>query len=89
MLTEDVLDRHVDDEGNLHTTKLLTKTNSMPKWGERLYKGPKFVAIVEESVVDPKAQTFTTYTRNISMSRFMVRMVVNYFIGSSPKLIDS
>ena len=73
VLTEDVLERYVDKEGKLRTIKLLTKTNPLPRWGERFYHGPKFVAIVEESIVDPKGQVFTTYSRNITMEHFMVR----------------
>ena len=37
VLTADVLDRHIDTEtGQLHTTRLLTKTNRKPKWMDRV-----------------------------------------------------
>lgn len=72
VLSEDVLDRYVKD-GKLHTVKLLTKTNALPRWGERFYKGPNYICVVEESVVDPVGKTFTTYSRNITMTKFMVR----------------
>jgi len=72
VLTEDVLERHVMTDGKLYSLKLLTKTNPLPRWAIPLYNGPKFVTIVEESIVDPITQTFTTYTRNISLSHFMV-----------------
>lgn len=72
MLTEDVLERYVDKDGKLHSIKMVTKTNPMPRWGERLYSGPKYVVIIEESIVDPSTQTFTTYSRNISMVNWLV-----------------
>ena len=72
MLTEDVLQRYVDDSGNLHSIKLVTKTNSLPKWAERFWKGPSHVVIIEESVVDPVEQTFTTYSRNITSTHSLV-----------------
>lgn len=68
VLSEDVVSRQVN--GNkLFSHRLLTKTNKMPKWGERFMLGPKQVCIVEESVVDPVAKTLVTYTRNIGFSR--------------------
>ncbi|CAH1785143.1 unnamed protein product [Owenia fusiformis] len=70
VLSEDVVDRKVADN-KLYTKRLLTKTNHMPKWGEKIVPGPKYVALVEESVVDPKAKTLTTYTRNVGYTRLM------------------
>ncbi|XP_064602735.1 PRELI domain-containing protein 1, mitochondrial-like [Liolophura sinensis] len=70
VLTEDVLSREVR-EGKLYTKRLLTKTNRMPRWGERIVPGPRNVCIVEETVVDPDNKTFITYTRNIAMRRFL------------------
>lgn len=37
--------------GVLYTKRLLTKTNRVPKWGER-FVSKNIVKIVEESVVD-------------------------------------
>jgi len=34
--------------------------------------GPRHVCIIEESVIDPKTQTLTTYTRNIGYTTIMV-----------------
>lgn len=72
MLTEDTLDRSVRD-GKLYTKRLLSKTNPVPKWGERFYN-VQSVKIIEESVCDPAAKTFTTYTRNIGLTKVMVRI---------------
>lgn len=71
VLTEDTVVREVREDGKLHSKRILTKTNRVPKWGERLFKA-KFVCIVEESVVDPKNKTLVTYTRNIGFNTIMV-----------------
>ncbi|XP_050595261.1 PRELI domain-containing protein 1, mitochondrial isoform X1 [Bombus affinis] len=70
VLTEDTVSRKVED-GMLHTTRLLTKTNRVPKWGER-FISKSVVKIVEETIVDPKTKTLTTYTRNLGYTKVMV-----------------
>lgn len=70
VLSEDTLERSVRD-GQLYSKRLLSKTNPVPKWGERFYNS-KSVKIVEESIVDPVARTLTTYTRNIAFTKVMV-----------------
>uniref|UniRef100_A0A336M5R9 CSON009477 protein n=1 Tax=Culicoides sonorensis TaxID=179676 RepID=A0A336M5R9_CULSO len=70
VLTEDTLCREITRDGKLHSKRLLTKTNRVPKWGERFFKA-KFVCIVEESIVDPKNKTIVTYTRNIGFNKIM------------------
>lgn len=70
VLTEDTIDRQVKN-GKLHSKRLLSKTNNVPKWGER-FINTKSVKIVEESIVDPKEKTLTTYTRNIAFTKVMV-----------------
>lgn len=71
VLSEDVVEREVKD-GCLWSKRLITKTNKLPKWGERFVPGSKSACIVEESVVDPVKKTLTTYTRNINLTRIMV-----------------
>lgn len=71
VLTEDILSRHV--HGNcLYTRRLLTKTNPVPRWGERFIpNSSRQMCIIEESVVDPVSRTITTYTRNMAMQHVM------------------
>lgn len=70
VLTEDVISRRI--EGNkLVTKRLITKTNKIPKWGEKLIGGDRRVHLIEESVVDLDSRTFTTYTRNITLQSIM------------------
>jgi hypothetical protein len=72
VLTEDTLYREIRG-GVLYSRRFLTKTNRLPKWGERFFSNlKKFVPLVEESHVDPKSRVVTTYTRNVGLSRFMV-----------------
>ncbi|XP_059622592.1 protein preli-like [Phlebotomus argentipes] len=69
VLTEDTVQREIRD-GKLYSKRLLSKTNRVPKWGERFYNA-KSVKIVEESVCDPSTRTLVTYTRNIAFTKIM------------------
>jgi len=69
VLSEDTLERSIKD-GKLYTKRLLSKTNHVPKWGERFYNA-RSVKIVEESVCDPVERTLTTYTRNVAFTKVM------------------
>lgn len=71
VLSLDTLACHVDMEtGCLHTTRLLKKTNSKPKWMER-WVGDSQVYILEQTVVDPKRQVLSTVLRNITLQTYM------------------
>lgn len=84
VLSEDTLHRELLRGGTqLYTRRFLTKTNKLPKWGEKFFVNLKrYVPLVEESVVDLENKVITTYTRNVGLSRFMsaverVEYVVN------------
>jgi len=70
VLTEDTIKREVRD-GKLYSRRILSKTNPVPKWGERFYKNTP-VKILEDSVLDLKKKTLTTFTRNIGFKKIMV-----------------
>lgn len=70
VLSEDIIDQRITHSGQLFTKRLFVKTNSCPKWVERLMK-TKTVHIIEESFVDPIKQTLTTITRNLGMTNLM------------------
>lgn len=81
VLSEDVISRRV--EGcKLITTRILTKTNSAPRWSQSLFRD-KTVFIMEESVVDPVAQTIVTKTRNISLTYWSQIMEKCTYVPSS------
>lgn len=69
-MSEDVLHREVI-ENKLHSIRLFTKTNKLPKWGERFIHNND-VKIVEESILDPSKKTLITYTRNVGYTSVMV-----------------
>ncbi|XP_013170543.1 PREDICTED: protein preli-like [Papilio xuthus] len=69
VLSEDTWSRQVRD-GCLYTKRVLTKTNRVPKWGERFFNA-KSVKIIEESIVDPKEKVLVTYTRNLGYTKVM------------------
>jgi hypothetical protein len=70
VLTEDTIQQGTSG-GRLLTKRLLTKTNHLPRWGERFVPGPRSVVVVEESIIDPINKTMTTYTRNIGYTSIM------------------
>ncbi|KAG7200681.1 hypothetical protein KM043_001234 [Ampulex compressa] len=69
VLSEDTVFREIRN-GKLYSKRLLTKTNRVPKWGEK-FISKNVVKIVEESIVDPKTKTLTTYTRNLGYTKVM------------------
>ncbi|XP_076164734.1 preli-like [Ptiloglossa arizonensis] len=69
VLSEDTISREVKN-GILYTTRLLTKTNGIPRWGER-FVSKNVVKIIEKSIVDPKTKTLITHTRNLGYTKVM------------------
>lgn len=69
VLSEDTIVRKVIGH-QLHSKRILTKTNRMPKWGERLISA-RNVSIIEESIVDPEKKEMCTYTRNVGLTKVM------------------
>nr|XP_034371340.1 PRELI domain-containing protein 1, mitochondrial-like [Arvicanthis niloticus] len=74
VLTEDIVHREVTPDQKLLSRRLLTKTNRMPCWAERLFPAnvAHSVNILEDSIVDPQNQTMTTFTWNINHAWLMV-----------------
>ena len=53
VLSEDTLHRELVSRDILYSRRFLTKTNRLPKWGERFFSNlKKFVPLVEESHID-------------------------------------
>nr|XP_054097492.1 PRELI domain-containing protein 1, mitochondrial-like [Callithrix jacchus] len=69
----DIVHREVTPDQKLLSRRLLTKTNRMPCWAERLFPAnvAHSVYTLEDSTVDPQNQTMTTFTRNINRARLM------------------
>jgi len=72
VLSEDTVYREIINGTVLYSRRFFTKTNKIPKWGERWLSGfAKRVPLVEESFVDSANRTITTYTRNVGHANFM------------------
>ena len=72
VLSTDVLARHLDEHGRLHSTRLLLKTGGshVPVWLQALIKSRE-AYVLEESIVDVRSGIMETRTRNLSHQRFM------------------
>jgi len=85
VLSEDTICREVQGD-SLYTRRLITKTNSVPKWGERFVKST-IVSIVEDSYVNRKDKTIKTFTRNVGFTRLMgITENVVYSVNPENKL---
>ncbi|KAJ2727184.1 hypothetical protein GGI07_000068 [Coemansia sp. Benny D115] len=71
VLSVDTIDHRVSPEtGELHITRLLRKTNSVPRWARSIMRGND-AYILEEITVDAQAGTLVSRTRNITHTRLM------------------
>ncbi|KAI8372568.1 PRELI-like family-domain-containing protein [Choanephora cucurbitarum] len=71
VLAVDVLDRHVDANGVLKTTRIVLKKGKAPKWFPKSFLKNSEAFIIEESEVDPKNKTMVTRTKNLNHVRIM------------------
>ncbi|CAL8331514.1 unnamed protein product [Lota lota] len=73
VLTEDVVYREVTADHRLLSRRLLTKTNRLPRWAEKVFPTnlARSVYIVEDSIVDPVAKSLTTFTWNLNHTTLM------------------
>lgn len=78
--------REVTPDHKLLSRRLLTKTNRMPRWAERFFPAnvAHSVYILEDSIVDPKNRTMTTFTWNINHARLMVGAAAGRVCGGVP-----
>ncbi|KAI8971457.1 PRELI-like family-domain-containing protein [Mycotypha africana] len=79
VLAVDVLDRCVDENGVLKTTRLVLKKGKAPKWFPESFLKSSEAFIIEESEVDPKNKTMVTRTKNLNHVRVMQIVETQYF----------
>lgn len=81
VLTEDVLYREVTPSNHLLSRRLLTKTNRLPGWAERVFPAhmARAVYVLEDSIVDPHTHTLTTKTWNLNHNTLMVSLLSEGF----------
>ncbi|XP_058946514.1 PRELI domain containing protein 3B [Pocillopora verrucosa] len=66
--TMDVLERHVDEQGQLHTTRLVGTEGFLPSWVCNMIGVDNLCYAYEHSVVDPVKKTMTMTSRNVTLS---------------------
>jgi hypothetical protein len=73
VLSEDVLEREVREDGTLRTLRVISKRNPLPRWGGLVFSRnlKKVCIVLEESIVDPITHTMTAYTWNLSYRNMM------------------
>ncbi|XP_015224826.1 PREDICTED: PRELI domain-containing protein 1, mitochondrial-like [Cyprinodon variegatus] len=73
VLTEDVLYREVTPGNHLLSRRLLTKTNRLPGWAECIFPAhsARAVYVLEDSIVDPEANTLIVKTWNLNHNTMM------------------
>ncbi|KAI8973841.1 PRELI-like family-domain-containing protein [Pilobolus umbonatus] len=71
VLAVDVLDRYVDENGVLKTTRLVLKKGKVPKWFPENFMKNSEAFIIEESEVNPHTKTMITRTKNLNHVRIM------------------
>lgn len=71
VLSADVIERYVDAQGVLHSTRLFLKRGILPAWARRLFKVTE-AYVLEHSTVNLKTRTMTTTTQNLCHRNLMV-----------------
>ncbi|XP_026056069.1 PRELI domain-containing protein 1, mitochondrial-like [Carassius auratus] len=87
VLTEDVVFREVTPDNQLLSRRLLTKTNRLPRWAERVFPGnlSRSVYIIEDSVVDLRNRSLTTLTWNVNHAKLMRVVERCVFVGEQDR----
>src|SRR3989338_6267227 len=67
----DILDRHIDDKGCLHTTRLITCKYNVPKWISNIVGGKNYAYVLEKSFVDPHNKTLIIKSNNLSYNNLL------------------
>lgn len=67
----DVVERHVTEEGVLHTHRLVSSKWYFPNWAQRIIGTPKVCYASERSTVDPDGRQMTLKTTNVTFGSFL------------------
>ncbi|KAJ2367635.1 hypothetical protein H4S01_002055 [Coemansia sp. RSA 2610] len=71
VLSADTVDHRLDEAtGELHITRLLRKTNSIPRWARGIMRGND-AYILEDVIVDREGGVLVSKTRNITHTRLL------------------
>eukprot|EP00761_Pharyngomonas_kirbyi_P010784 gb/GECH01010807.1/.p1 GENE.gb/GECH01010807.1/~~gb/GECH01010807.1/.p1 ORF type:complete len:191 (+),score=27.45 gb/GECH01010807.1/:1-573(+) len=65
VLDVDVTNRHLDPEGKLHSTRIMTCKQAIPDWVMKVV-GSSQAYVLEQTEVDPKQKVMTLKSKNLS-----------------------
>lgn len=71
VLSSDTIDSHVDQQGRLHTTRLVVKMGLLPDFIMPFMGRSVQSWIIEKSIIDPKQQKVIAYSSNLDHHRFV------------------
>merc|ERR1711976_661538 len=71
VLGTDVLDRHVDSSGKLHSHRIITTDWALAPWVQKLIGANRDCHAHEYSVVDPKSREMTMKSINLTFCSFV------------------
>jgi len=71
VLGVDVVDRHIDQTGVLHSHRLMTTRWGMPDWVKRIVGMPEKCYASEHSEVDPRNRTMRLRSQNLTMCKYL------------------
>ncbi|KAK9378983.1 PRELI-like family-domain-containing protein [Kockiozyma suomiensis] len=75
VISVDTLERYVDDQGRLHTKRLVVKRGKLPQWCKALLSTSKLniseSMILETSIIDPRSELILSESKNIDFTKVM------------------
>jgi len=72
IISVDTIERYVDDDGILHTTRLLSGKQKIPKILARIFNSSDVAYFHEVSTLDPKTHVLHAETVNLSFSNLIL-----------------
>lgn len=90
VLSSDTIERHVDSQGRLRTTKLVVKEGKLPHFMRPFLGGNLHLFVIEKSIIDPKLQTLDAYCANVDHRKFLkVEEYLQYKCGGMQTSIEA
>lgn len=82
VLASDVINRYIDQQGRLHSTRLILKRGKLPAWGARILNISE-TYVIEESIVDPHNRVMRTESRNLDHTK-VLKVIENQTMTELP-----
>ncbi|CAH6718781.1 protein Ups1p, mitochondrial [[Candida] jaroonii] len=71
VLSIDTIENFIDNDGNLHITKLMVKTGRLPSFIKPFLGSNLNSWIIEKTIINPHTSKLVTYSANIDHRRFI------------------